>query len=247
MNLESGRYANGSCRAVRLVIRLLQVTGSLEAAHELRSHHGSSRESLGLDITDCCSQFPGRISIKAITTLLEHAIAERINEESFWSAVYGLFSPVTPLLRSKSMSPSLQSIPYLRDLYSDWNGEFFKDPLIGLQQQMKNYISGALPPYYAKTLVFVQSSGMGKSRLADAFGTTCPMINFILRKDSVGYPPTDDQVQTFMRQPISSDLLNKILNSPSSKSSSQPDARAAIIWNHSVMFGILHASFEICE
>ena len=86
---------------------------------------------------------------------------------------------------------------------------------------MKNCISKALPPYYTKTLVFVQSSGMDKSRLADTFDTTYPIINFILCNDSVGYPPTDDQIQTFMRQLMSSDLLNKILSSPLRKGSSE--------------------------
>jgi hypothetical protein len=201
------------------------------------------------DVCDLQGRFPEQASIEAITILLEHVITEPINEESLWSAVYGLFSPMTPPPRSKSISPSSLSAPFLHDLHSDWNGTFFKDPLIGLRQQMKDCISGPLPPYYAKTLVFVQSSGMGKSRLADTFGTTCPMINFILRKDSVGYPPTDGQIQAFMRQPMSSDLLNRILNSPSRKGSSESAkcARANIVWNHSVMFGILKASFKICE
>jgi hypothetical protein len=90
---------------------------------------------------------------------------------------------------------------------------------------------------------------MSKSRLADTFSTTCPIINFILRNDSIGYPPTDDQIQTFMCQPMSSNLLNKILNLPLKKSSSESAkyVRADIIWNHSVMFGILQASFDICE
>jgi hypothetical protein len=235
--------------ADRLIKKLLSALQALDAAEELPPHHGSSRKSLSLDIHDFYGQFPERVSIKAIATLLEHTVAGRINEESLWSAVYGIFSPVTPPPRSKSISPSSLSVPFLHDLHSDWNGVFFKDPLIGLRQQMKDCISGSLPPYYAKTLVFVQSSGMGKSRLADTFGTTCPMINFILREESVGYPPTDGQIQAFMRKPMSSDLLTKILNSPSRKDSSEVArlARAAIVWNHSVMFGILEASFKICE
>ena len=235
--------------ADRLVKSLFSTLMDLKAAGMLPSYCGSPHKSLSDDIYALRGQFPERVSVEAIAIVLEQVIAEPVNEESLWSEVYRLFWPVTPPLRSKSISPSSLGVPFLHDLYRDWNGKFFKDPLIGLRQQMKDCISGALPPHYAKTLVFVQSSGMGKSRLADTFGTTCPMINFILRKDSVGYPPTDDKIQAFMRQPMSSGLLNSIRNSPSRKGSSESvkRARAAIIWNHSIMFGILQASFEICE
>ncbi|KAI9783978.1 MAG: hypothetical protein M1839_002923 [Geoglossum umbratile] len=227
--------------ADRLIKNLLLTLPTLKAAEELPPHRGSSRESLSEDVVSFRARLPGQVSAKAIANLLEHAIAEPVNEESLWSAVYDLFGPVTPPPRSKAISPSSHT-PFLRDLYSDWNGEFFEDPLIGLRQQMKDCISGPLP-YYAKTLVFVQSSGMGKSRLADNFGTTCPMINFILRKDSVGYPPTDSKIQQFMCQEIPDDVLKIVLNSPSK--TEYPHPKAAIVWNHSVMFGILKASFEI--
>jgi hypothetical protein len=40
---------------------------------------------------------------------------------------------------------------------------------------------------------------MGKSRLADAFGEECPMINFVLREEGTfGYPPADSEVLSFM-------------------------------------------------
>ncbi|KAI9776146.1 MAG: hypothetical protein M1839_000562 [Geoglossum umbratile] len=210
--------------ADRLIEDLLLALQTLDAARELPPHHGSSNIA------------------EAITTILGHAIAEPVNEESLWSAVYDLFRPVPPP-RSNTISPSSHT-PFLRDLHSDWNGEFFEDPLIGLRQQMKDCISGPLP-YYAKTLVFVQSSGMGKSRLADNFGTTCPMINFILRKGSVGYPPTDSEIQQFMCQEMPEDLLNTVRSSPPKEHSTYPPSKAAIIWNHSVMFGILKASFKI--
>lgn len=47
--------------------------------------------------------------------------------------------------------------------------------------------------YYTKTFVFVQSSGIGKSRLADAFGENCLMINFILYTDN-GYPLSNTEI-----------------------------------------------------
>ena len=69
--------------------------------------------------------------------------------------------------------------------------------------------------YYAKTLIFVQSSGMGKSRLADAFGRYCPMINFVLREEgTTGYPPPDGEVLSFMLKSLSETVKRKITDSP---------------------------------
>ena len=65
------------------------------------------------------------------------------------------------------------------------------------------------PPFYAKTLIFVQSSGMGKSRLADAFGEECRMI--ILREEgTLGYPPADGEALSFMCKRLSEEDLRKI-------------------------------------
>jgi hypothetical protein len=93
---------------------------------------------------------------------------------------------------------------------------------------------GPEPKYYAKTLIFVQSSGMGKSRLADAFGEYCPMINFILReKGTVGYPPADAEIRSFMCKSLSEADQERIMDSPrankvSSKRIREEDAKIVI-------------------
>jgi hypothetical protein len=78
-------------------------------------------------------------------------------------------------------------------MHIDWNRNFFEDALLGLRQQMRDCVNDR-SKYYARTLVFVQSSGMGKSRLADSFGRICPMINFVLREKGDGYLIPDHQV-----------------------------------------------------
>ncbi|KAI9763296.1 MAG: hypothetical protein M1840_000778 [Geoglossum simile] len=94
------------------------------------------------------------------------------NEESMWSAVYELFTPVTrPGI--KSISPTMVGDRFVGDLYDAWRRLYFNDPLIALRQQMQHCIDDK-SAYHAKTLVFVRSSGMGKSRLADPM-----IINFI--------------------------------------------------------------------
>jgi hypothetical protein len=84
--------------------------------------------------------------------------------------------------------------------------------------------------FYSRTLVFLQSSGVGKSRLADTFGqVVCPMINYVLReKGAAGFPPADDEILLLMRQ---------------FRSTLCPPARSNV-WYHSLAVGVLQASFE---
>lgn len=104
--------------------------------------------------------------------------------------------------------------------------------------------------YYANTLVFVQSSGMGKSRLADAFSESCLMINYILCKDD-GYPPSDSEILQFMISEPPDEVTQTVNKSPSKQFAAMGGSfvhtrRANVIWNHSVAIGLIFSSFEIC-
>ena len=110
---------------------------------------------------------------------------------------------------------------------------------------------------------------MGKSRLADAFGKACPMINFVLREEEdLGYPPADTEVLSFMRERLSKDDQEKIMVTPrrcklSSGRISEEDKKkiknperedeafresvVTTVRNHSIAVGLLQASFEICK
>ena len=56
---------------------------------------------------------------------------------------------------------------------------------------------------------------MGKSKLADAFGKECPMINFVLRDvDDKGYPPPDTEILNFTRMAQSQVFRSIIYKSP---------------------------------
>jgi hypothetical protein len=101
-------------------------------------------------------------------------------------------------------------------------------------------------------MIFVQSSGMGKSRLADAFGEECPMINFVLREEGTpGYPPADSEVLSFMcKRPSEKDKMkiNAPIKSSETKEAEIPsESMMTAVWNHSIAVGLLQASFEICE
>jgi hypothetical protein len=53
--------------------------------------------------------------------------------------------------------------------------------------------------YYSKALVFLQSNGVGKSRLVDAFGETCLIISFNLHcNGTISYPSADIEILDFM-------------------------------------------------
>ncbi|KAI9763810.1 MAG: hypothetical protein M1840_009064 [Geoglossum simile] len=237
----------------RLIKTLLNALQGLDAADELPSYNRSSRKSLFDDLYILLGRFPQQLNIEAVGILLEHVVEHPDDEESIWSAVYGLFHedrvPPTIPPQMKNFSPTSRE-HFLRDIYKDWNRDFFNDALIGLQQQMRGCINGA-PEYYAKTLVFVQSSGVGKSRLADSFGRICPMISFVLRGEGDGYPPPDHQVRNFMCQAVPNMVRKVATVSPLKKGGPGArefsERRLASIWNHCLAFAILEASINSCE
>ena len=55
---------------------------------------------------------------------------------------------------------------------------------------------------------------MGKSRLADKFGETCPMINFTLGQAHFKcYPPTDGEVRSFLCKEMPEEIKEMIYKS----------------------------------
>jgi hypothetical protein len=108
--------------------------------------------------------------------------------------------------------------PALRKLHENWTSDYLPESLYALRYMIRDNeitMKKSASQFYAKTLTFVQSSGMGKSRLADAFGQKCPMINFILREEgTLGYPPPDGEVLSFMSMRLSERDRRKITDSP---------------------------------
>ena len=104
---------------------------------------------------------------------------------------------------------------------------------------------------YSRTLTFVQSSGMGKSRLADTFGETCPMINYVLRPEkATGFPPSDSEILSFMLMSPPDqhrDILADSASKKKDRNEEYPKRRASVAWNHSVAVGLLQASFKNCK
>jgi len=146
-------------------------------------------------------------------------------------------------------TPSQTNI-ILRALQKDWNNTYFPHSLVALRDLIRQYQLLGVDEYYAKTLVFVQSSGMGKSRLADAFGEVCPMINFILRDPrSSGFPPPDKEIVSFMRDEPPADIPGPTSEQGISGGTSRDflKKRAVVAWNHTLAAALLQASFETCK
>ncbi|KAI9773304.1 MAG: hypothetical protein M1839_002164 [Geoglossum umbratile] len=173
-------------KGARQLIRKL--LGILLAAGELPACRGSLHEFLSDDIAAFYNRYPERVNIEAIAILLKRAVTEPVDEEALWSAAYDLLTPQTPPReQSTSKWPDRH---VLSDLQKDWLREYVPDSFFALERLISNYNQTAwVAQYYSRTLVFVQSSGLGKSRLVDIFGKSCPMINLILRKSGTrGYP-----------------------------------------------------------
>ncbi|KIX02497.1 uncharacterized protein Z518_08438 [Rhinocladiella mackenziei CBS 650.93] len=138
---------------------------------------------------------------------------------------------------------SFQTSAVLHALQKDWNSAYFPHSLVALRDLIRQYQLLDVNEYYANTLVFVQSSGMGKSRLADAFGQLCPMINFVLREPgTTGFPPPDGEILSFLR-----DKPPDNIPGPTNRQGASSDfveRRAAVVWNHTLATALLQASFE---
>jgi hypothetical protein len=161
------------------------------------------------------------------TTWLLGKVASRSSDLDVWTAVSELLEARDPTVGAPSVAAVNMDFSVVQYLEKDWSNKFIGNSLCTLrtviqdfERQEKNVRDG----FYSRTLIFLQSSGVGKSRLADTFGQSCPMINYVLREEgAVGFPPADGEIL----------LLMQI----------HPE-RDEIIWYHSLAVGVLQASFE---
>ena len=62
-------------------------------------------------------------------------------------------------------------------LLQHWNSPYIGPSYRILRDMIRQYEEDNSEIYYTKSIFFIQSSGAGKSRLANAFGEHCPMVN----------------------------------------------------------------------
>ena len=191
------------------------------------------------------------MTLRSEFSLLLDKVASRASDLDIWTAVAKLLKAfdVYTLPKTKTVySHSPRKSAVIRDLEKDWINDYFPHSLQALRSLIREYQKLAVTEYYPKTLVFVQSSGMGKSRLVDSFGQECPMINFILREEeATGFPPPDPEILKFLREKPPPDKMNITLATSSSETSESPEGMTAVAWNHALAAALLQASFEICK
>lgn len=164
------------------------------------------------------------------------------------------FVTVPPTTPTKSSVQFNWNNPAISLLVEHWErpylGPSCKALIRKLRTYEKSFSDNSRRIYYARTIAFTQSSGAGKSRLANEFGQVCPLVFFVLREPCAlgAFPPSDVKVYTFMLSQPDSDV-DRIIRSPSS--SRQPDKslddKVQIVWSHALAIGLLQATFEICK
>ena len=99
-------------------------------------------------------------------------------------------------------SLSCESNTSLDDVTEHWADEFKGDALQVWVERLvlaEEYFQRNIPGHYANTIDIVQSSGMGKSRLASEMGKKVMTISLMLREPEVtGFPPRDSGVLEFL-------------------------------------------------
>jgi hypothetical protein len=115
----------------------------------------------------------------------------------------------------------------LTDLHNHWNGKYHGLSVSALKERLAGFEAQAAQDcnrYYSKSFPLIQSSGVGKSRLAWELSKEMMAITFILRPtDYTRYPPGDFEVFGFLLGATSS------------------------IEIHSAMIAILGAALELGE
>ena len=192
-----------------------------------------------------------------------------------WTAVAGLlmgFNSLTAPRTPAYTTPTSATPPgeydktadqvVLNTLHDKWTGDYLPESLSALRDEIRRneqrIADGS--KIYSKTLLLVQSTGMGKSRLADKFGETCPMINFTLgREDFKCYPPVDKEVRSFLCKNMPEEVKTKVLHTPRKKKLSSKhlpeqseteqyyENLATMLWNHTRAAAFLQACFEVCK
>ena len=128
------------------------------------------------------------------------SLFSKLTANASWSEISDALLPIlalTPsslalesrLIKKEDSSESELSRVFER-LQLHWKAPYYRDSLNALKDYIQHYERAVETEvaYYGKRVTFIQSSGLGKSRLVDAFREKFPMINLTLRKEgSTGY------------------------------------------------------------
>jgi hypothetical protein len=134
-----------------------------------------------------------------LITCLETALNDNCTPVQVDLAISALYKMVLKASESQPTTPVkinyYKTVNPLSDmLLKHWTASFVGPSFSILRDKIRDYEKDNAFDYYSKLLLFVQSSGTGKSRLADHFGKSYPTINYVIRKGEYGYPPNDPEM-----------------------------------------------------
>lgn len=231
------------------------ITDPIEALSELPAALSLSRrgagQSLAKDLRELAQCHIRKLDIRIFAPFLGVFIDDDAPDLSIWDEASSLVSWVASNQKTSETSEALLTTQYYsrdsfvpRQLQGDWAGDYFPGSLAALTSLIGDFEKESSHKNHTRTLVFAQSSGMGKLRLVDAFGKTCPMISFVLReKGTQGFPPANTEVLSCLRRPPPVTFLPVTANSASEKVYWSVET----IWSHIVALGLIQACFEICK
>jgi hypothetical protein len=101
--------------------------------------------------------------------------------------------------------------------------------------------------HYSKSLHLIQSNGTRKSRLADKYGEIFPMITYVLRRYTEGFPPGNNEILKFMRSHPTFKATQQMSLPKRGLEEQGREERILIIWFYAIAIGILCATFETCK
>ncbi|KAK2786813.1 hypothetical protein FQN53_006110 [Emmonsiellopsis sp. PD_33] len=242
---------------------------------DMRDHHQTLTDAVHRRIREYVrDDKPIPEELKSRCSYLFNTLAQKSSPDEIFAAFEAMLEQSSSLKgHVKEFSSESQAEQAIASLEEDFRGPYFPDALDALRHTVTSYESSDnIKSYYSKSIPFIQSSGMGKSRLADAFGRETPMINFVLRDEkSTGYPLPDSEIVSFVRQQPTDNQRSSVMSSPSSKvkqlqvTSSLPadsqqtappssaasnrskeflERKLKVIWNHSTAMGLIYACFE---
>ena len=115
-------------------------------------------------------------------------------------AVLKLLSPIC-----SSVAVTVSPADRQKKLYDHWCGKYSGNSLQSLEASIQRYQTEWRVDYdnhyYSKSINIFQSSGMGKSRLADEMGKKNFQFPFVFRDPrDTGYPPGDMEISNYLRQ-----------------------------------------------
>ena len=114
-----------------------------------------------------------------------------------YDALFHLLSYIDQLSADNNPSglPMIMNSSILGTLQKHWNREYIGPSCESLGANNREYeVISKQNKHFSKSLLFIQLSETGKSRLADEYGKPCPMMTFVLRNDDPDFPPSDKMI-----------------------------------------------------